>query len=58
MKKKLVEKLLSASNEIHKNRKSNANFIHLKKDYIQKQSDKLEVSFDDMVEIIKMRLKE
>ena len=51
--KKLVEKLIKASNEISKNRKPSANYIHLSEEFIQKKADERGISFDDMVEIIK-----
>ena len=54
--KKLVEKLIKASNEISKNRKPSANYIHLSEEFIQQQADEREISFDDMVEIIKNKL--
>jgi hypothetical protein len=54
--KKLIEKLIKASNEISKNRKSNANYIHLSEEFIQQQADERKISFDDMVEIIKKDL--
>ncbi len=54
--KKLIERLIKISNEIYKNRKPNANYIHLSEDFIQQQADERKISFDDMVEIIKKRL--
>jgi|SanBayMetagenome_1026888.scaffolds.fasta_scaffold536668_1 predicted ATPase len=54
--KKLVEQLIKASNEISKNRKSSAIYIHLSEEFIQQQADEREISFDDMVEIIKKEL--
>jgi len=54
--KKLVERLIKTSNEIYKNRKQSANYIHLSEEYIQQQADEREISFDDMVEIIKKEL--
>ncbi len=53
----LVEKLIKAANEIHKKRKPTANYIHLSEEFIQQQADELNISFDDMVEIIKKELK-
>ena len=47
--KKLVEKLINASNEISKNRKSSANYIHLSEEFIQQEADKLKISFDYML---------
>jgi len=55
--KKLVGKLLTASNEISKNRKGNANYIELSEEFIQQQADEREISFDDMVKIIAEELK-
>ena len=55
--KKLVGKLLTASNEISKNRKGNANYIELSEEFIQQQADEREISFDDMVKIITEELK-
>lgn len=54
--KKLVKKLIKASNEIFKNRKPSASYIHLSEDYIQQQADERKISFDDMVEIFKKEL--
>lgn len=54
--KKLVEKLIKASNEISKNRKPSANHIHLSEEFIQQQANERKISFDDMVEIIKKEL--
>jgi hypothetical protein len=51
-----MEKIIKASNEIYKNRKPSANYIHLSKEYIQQQADERKISFDDMVEIIKKEL--
>lgn len=51
--KKLVEQLIKVSNKISKNRKPSANYIHLSEEFIQQQADEREISFDDMVEIIK-----
>jgi len=54
--KKLIEQLIKASNEISKNRKPKANYINLNEEFIQQQADEREISFDDMVEIIKKQL--
>ena len=54
--KKLVEQLIKASNEISKNRKPSANYIHLSEEFIQQQADERKISFEDMVEIIKNKL--
>ncbi len=54
--KKLVEQLIKASNEISKNRKPSANYIHLSEEFIQQQADEQKISFDDMVKIIKKEL--
>ena len=54
--KKLLGQLIRASNEISKNRKPSANYIHLSEEFIQQQADEREISFDDMVEIIKKEL--
>lgn len=55
--KKLIEKLIKATNEIYKNGKPSANYIHLSKEYIQQEADKRKISFDNMVEIIRKELK-
>ncbi len=52
----LVEKLIKAANEINKKRKPTANYIHLSEEFIQQQADEPNISFDDMVEIIKKEL--
>lgn len=54
--KKLVEQLTKASNEISKNRKPSANYIHISEEFIQQQVDERKNSFDNMVEIIKNEL--
>ena len=54
--KKLVEQLIKASNKISKNRKPSANYIHLSEEYIQEQANERNISFDNMVEIIKKEL--
>lgn len=56
MKDKLIDRLIKASNEISKNRKSKANYIILDESYIQKMSDEAGISYDEMVEIIKMKI--
>lgn len=56
MKDKLIDKLIKASNEISTNRKSKANYIILDESYIQKMSDEAGISYDEMVEIIKMKI--
>lgn len=43
--KKLVEQLIKASNEISKNRKPSANYIHLSEEFIQQQAYEREISF-------------
>lgn len=50
--KKLVSKLLKASNEIHKKRSGQATYIHLSSKFIQEQADEKGVTFDEMVKII------
>lgn len=54
--KKLVDQLIKTSNEIYKNRKPSANYIHLSEKFIQQQADERKISFDDMVAIIKNEL--
>lgn len=54
--KKLVGQLIKAANEISKNRKPRANYIHLSEEFIQQQADEREILFDDMVEIVKKEL--
>ena len=54
--KKLVEKLIKASNEINKNEKSQANYIHLSEEYIQQRADESGIKFEDMMEIIRIEL--
>lgn len=56
MKDKLIDKLIKASNEISTNRKSKANYIILDESYIQKMSNEAGISYDEMVEIIKMKI--
>ena len=55
--KKLVSKLLKASNEIQKKRLGQANYIHLSEKFIQERADEEGVTFDEMVKIIKEELK-
>ena len=55
--KKLVTQLLKASNEIHKKRLGQANYIHLTAKFIQQRADEEEVTFDEMVKIIEEELK-
>ena len=55
MNKELISKLLSASQEIDITPK--ANYIHLSEEFIQKQSDEKNISFDEMVKIIENELK-
>ncbi len=56
--KKLMSKLLKAANEIGKSgRHGKANYIHLSEEFIQKQADKREISFDKMCRIIENELK-
>ena len=54
--KKLVSELLNAANEIHKNRKSNASYIHLSREYIEQLADEENISFDDIVKSINNKL--
>jgi thermostable 8-oxoguanine DNA glycosylase len=54
--KRLVEKLVKASNEIQKDRKSKANYIHLSEKFIQQQADERGVSFDEMIVLIQNEL--
>lgn len=54
--KKLVGQLIKVSNEISKNRKPSANYIQLSEEFIKQQADEREISFDEMVEIIKKEL--
>jgi hypothetical protein len=44
------------SNEIQKNRKPKAEYIHLSEEFIQQQADERGISFDDMVKIIEEEL--
>lgn len=55
--KELVSRLLKASNEIHKKRLGQANYIHLQAKFIQQRADEEEVTFDEMVKIIEEELK-
>ena len=55
MNKELVSKLLRTSQEI--DRTAKANYIHLSEDFIQKQADEKNISFDEMVKIIENELK-
>jgi|TARA_R110000787_G_scaffold279448_2_gene389588 hypothetical protein len=55
--KKLVSKLLKASNDIHKKRLGQANYIHLSEKFIQQQADEKGVTFDEMVKITEEELK-
>ena len=55
--KKLVSKLLKASNEIHKKRLGQATYIHLSEKLIQQRADEEGVTFDEMVNIIEEELK-
>ena len=54
--KKLVEQLIKALNEISKNKKPTANYIHLSEEFIQQQADEQKISFDDRVKNIKKEL--
>ena len=45
--KKLVEQLIKASNEISKNRKPSANYIHLSEGFIQQQADDNTAEIED-----------
>jgi hypothetical protein len=56
-KKKLVSKLLKASNEIHKNRKPMADFLVLTDKQIQDMADTQGITFDEMSREIKEWLK-
>ncbi len=55
--KKLVSKLLKASNDINKKRLGQANYIHLSEKFIQQQADEKGVTFDEMVKIIEEEIK-
>ena len=55
--KKLVTQLLKASNEIHKKRLGQANYIHLPAKFIQQRADEEGVTFDEMVKILEKELK-
>jgi hypothetical protein len=55
--KELVSRLLKASNEIHKKRLGQANYIHLPAKFIQQQADEYGVTFEEMVKIIEKELK-
>ena len=55
--KELVSRLLKASNEIHKKRLGQANYIHLQAKFIQQRADEEGVIFDEMVKIIEEELK-
>ena len=55
--KELVSRLLKASNEIHKKRLGQANYIHLPAKFIQQRADEEGVTFDEMVKIIEEELK-
>ena len=55
--KELVSKLLKASNEIHKKRLGQANYIHLPSKFIQQRADEEGVTLDEMVKIIEEELK-
>ena len=55
--KELVSKLLKVSNEIHKKRLGQANYIHLSKQKFIQQPDEEGVTFDEMVKIIEEELK-
>tara|TARA_R110000796_G_scaffold190000_1_gene306750 strand:+ start:606 stop:803 length:198 start_codon:yes stop_codon:yes gene_type:complete len=55
--KKLASRLLKASNEIHKKRLGQANYIHLHAQFIQQQADEKGVTFDEMVKIIEEEIK-
>ena len=55
MNEELVSKLLKASQEIDRTPK--ANYIHLSEEFIQKEADEKNISFDEMVNIIKNELK-
>ena len=48
--KELVSKLLKASNEIHKKRLGQANYIHLSAKFIQQRADEEYVDPDDWYE--------
>ena len=55
--KELVSRLLKSSNEIHKKRLGQANYIHLQAKFIQQRADEEGVTFDEMVKIIEEELK-
>ena len=48
--KELVSKLLKASNEIHKKRLGQANYIHVPAKFIQQLADEEGVTFDEMLD--------
>lgn len=54
---KLIEQLIKESNEISKNRKPSAKYIHLSEEYIQQLADEQKISFDDMLLLISENLK-
>lgn len=56
MSKNIIEKLLKASKLITEARISKASYISLSEDKIKYLADKRDVSFDEMVEIIKKEL--
>ena len=55
--KKLVTQLLKASNEIHKKRLGQANYIHLPAKFIQQRADEEGVTFDEMEKELEKYLK-
>lgn len=52
-KKKLIQDLINISNELNKNGESRFRYIFLTEEFVLKQADELEISFDVMVDIIK-----
>ena len=55
--KELVSRLLKASNEIHKKRLGQANYIHLPAKFIQQRADEEGVTFDEMEKELEKYLK-
>ncbi len=53
----IINMLLKASNEIHKKRLGQANYIHLPAKFIQQRADEEGVIFEEMVKIIEKELK-
>jgi hypothetical protein len=58
MNKELVTKLIKAVNEIEKKGTTpKTSFIHLNDEYIQQLADKQEISFDEMIKVLKKNFK-